>query len=289
MQGRQKTFTSISQVVLMCITLLACASPDYPPAVTLKKVSQVTLPPGLAETSGLYCREDSLLTINDSGNLPLIHTIDYQGNIQSATRVAAPNNDWEAITLTGDTLVVADIGNNRGNRTDLSLITINSKSGETRRRLPLAYKANPVSANQAYAHDFDAEAITAVQNTVYLFSKSWATQIANVYRFTLDDDLTALRPQKTIQGLPGVITGADWDSGRHQFVLIGYLSDPFGNFDAFISRLDRNLRVLDTWPLTDFKQVEGICVSANGDYWISQEAGSGSQAVLAQFRLQNER
>ncbi len=272
-------------ICAICSLLIGCAASTHPPTTSLEPISKITLPAGLRETSGLYCLNDSFLTINDSGNLPLIHTFDKQGQISHSLRVRHPNSDWEAITLDGDTLLVADIGNNRGKRTDLALIPVNRSSAKTLPAIPLGYKENNVGQNLPYAHDFDAEAMTVADDMVFLFSKSWASHIANVYRFSLGDDVSALSPYATVEGLPGVITGADWDTQRQQFVVVGYLSDPFGNFDAFIARLSDDFTPLDIWPIADFKQVEGICVCSQGDYWITQEAGDGEPAILAGFTL----
>lgn len=287
MQGT-RAVNNYLPILMACWLLSGCAGPRYAPDVKLEKVSEVVLPAGLRETSGLYCQADTFLTINDSGNLPLVHTLDKQGNMLSAQRVRYPNTDWEAITVVEDTLLVADIGNNRGNREDLSLIPVALHNGETLTAKPLGYHANNVVDNQPYAHNFDAEAMTVAEGEIYLFSKSWATEVADVYRFTLEDDLSSMRPHATIEGLPGVITGADWDERRQQFVVVGYRSDPFGNFDAFIARLGRDFDVVTIWQLPAFRQVEGICVSADGHYWITQEAGDSHPPLLASFRLINQ-
>lgn len=287
MQGARALHKCIS-VAVTYVLLSGCVGPRFAAVAKLEKTSQVVLPAGLSETSGLYCQTDNFLTINDSGNLPLIHTLDETGNLVISQRVRHPNTDWEAITVVDNTLVVADIGNNRGKRTDLSLIPVALDSGATMTAKPIGYQANNITTNRPYAHDFDAEAMTVADGAIYLFSKSWATHIAQVYRFRLDDDLSSMTPYASIAGLPGVITGADWDKNRQQFVVIGYLSDPFGNFDAFIARLDSGFTVMDVWQLPEFRQVEGICVSTNGQYWITQEAGDNGPAVLASFRLIDE-
>ncbi|CAA0350237.1 conserved hypothetical protein [Alteromonas infernus] len=62
----------------------------------------VELPDELAETSGLFCEQSGMFSLNDSGNAPVIYRVNYQGEIVERTPLALTNKDWEAITADAD-------------------------------------------------------------------------------------------------------------------------------------------------------------------------------------------
>lgn len=256
-------------------------------AFSLVLLQRIELEGALAETSGLVCSATGMLTINDSGNAAALFAIDYQGQIVKRYDIHSANIDWEAVTTIGDTVYIADIGNNKGKRKDLSILAFNTLTEEVdANRLSYASNRTP-NANKPYAHNFDAEALTAKDNTLVLFSKSWADYVAKIYQFSFDGALVDLEPVAEFSGLPGVITGADWDSQRQQFVLIGYKSDPFGNFDTFIARVSAKFELMSVQPLDELKQAEGICVDKQGDYWVSQEGSDSAPALLLQYQVEN--
>ncbi|MEW9797300.1 hypothetical protein [Alteromonas sp. CYL-A6] len=271
----------LTTAIVLWTMLSGCVSSVAENLPALTERQRVTLPPSLSETSGLFCQGERLLTINDSGNSPLLYTINTRGDVEHVRLLHARNHDWEAVTMIGDTAFVADIGNNHGNRENLSVIQVSASKEET--VYPVGYADNTPARNTSYAHDFDAEALTAKEGKLLLFSKSWASYDARVYIFAPGEDISQLRPSARITGLPGVITGADWDSVRNEFAVIGYRSDPFGNFDAFLARISEDFRVITVWPLDGFRQAEGICVSPSGSYWVSQEADDTQPALLIEL------
>lgn len=262
-------------IIIVVSSLLGCSSTISPDAITLGTLR--VLPEALAETSGLYCNENSMLSINDSGNAAVIFEIDYEGEIVATTEIEQKNVDWEAIAADQQFIFIADVGNNKGKRTDLSIIQypLNGTPMTTR---AVSYAANQVSGNIAYAHDFDAEAMVAANDRLLLFSKSWRSGIAYVYDITATSE--SLLPYAQIEGLPGVITGADYDEIRDVYVFVGYKSDPFGNFAAFMAQADTNFALLNVWSLENYQQVEGVCVDKSGDYWFTEEATKTRAASL---------
>ena len=122
------------------------------------------------------------------------------------------------------------------------------------------------------------------EGKLLIFSKSWRTGIANVYEVG-SETLQILTPIAQIAGLPGVITGADFDEMRNLYVVVGYKSDPFGNFSTFLAQLDTSFTPIEVWPLDEYKQVEGICVDKQGDYWFSEEATDLRKASLTRATI----
>lgn len=244
----------------------------------------VALPQALAETSGLFCTGNGLYTLNDSGNAASVFELSYSGEIRRTLSLSVINQDWESVTGDDDFLYVADVGNNKGQRGAVQVHKVARNNTDNITTYTLTYKGNNPQDNMAYAHDFDSEAMLAHNGELLLFSKSWRTGVGKVYKVDNSEN-QMLTPFAEIKGLPGVITGVDYDDKRAVYVVVGYKSDPFGNFSTFMAQLDNGFNPVNIWPLEHYKQVEGVCVDAAGDYWFSEEATKGRKASLTRAHL----
>ncbi|GFD69360.1 hypothetical protein KUL156_59160 [Alteromonas sp. KUL156] len=269
-------------ILSLAITLSSACAINYPtPSASLKINSIVTLPEELAETSGLFCEEEGMYSLNDSGNAPVIFHVNYQGEITEQTRLALTNKDWEAITADSAFFYIADVGNNKGKREQVEIHKVNRSNVNDIETITLKYAGNNANNNIPYAHDFDSEAMVMFDNKLLLFSKSWRTGITHIYHVNDTKSVQTLSPFASIEGLPGVVTGVDFDRVRNRFVITGYKSDPFGNFATFLAQVSKEFTLLDIWPLDEYKQVEGVCVDTEGRYWFSEEATEGREASLS--------
>lgn len=269
-------------ILSLTITLSSACAINYPtPSASLKINSIVTLPEELAETSGLFCEEEGMYSLNDSGNAPVIFHVNYQGEITEQTRLALTNKDWEAITADSAFFYIADVGNNKGKREQVEIHKVNRSNVNDIETITLKYAGNNANNNIPYAHDFDSEAMVMFDNKLLLFSKSWRTGITHIYHVNDTKSVQTLSPFASIEGLPGVVTGVDFDRVRNRFVITGYKSDPFGNFATFLAQVSKEFTLLDIWPLDEYKQVEGVCVDTEGRYWFSEEATEGREASLS--------
>ena len=81
------------------------------------------LPQTVKETSGLLVVDGKIITHNDSGDAANLYELDsVTGNLLRTINITnATNVDWEDIALDDTHIYVADIGNNNGNRTDLTI------------------------------------------------------------------------------------------------------------------------------------------------------------------------
>ncbi|QGX60468.1 hypothetical protein [Alteromonas mediterranea] len=259
----------------------ACAV-NYPaPSAPLTIKSVVELPDELAETSGLFCEQGGMFSLNDSGNAPVIYRVNYQGEIVERTPLALTNKDWEAITADADAFYIADVGNNKGKREQVEIHKVNRANVNNIETITLKYAGNDATNNIPYAHDFDSEAMVKFDNKLLLFSKSWRTGITHIYQVNEAERVQIISPFASIEGLPGVVTGVDFDQHQKRFVVTGYKSDPFGNFSTFMAQVSKDFSLLDVWPLEHYKQVEGVCVDSQGLYWFSEEATEGRKASLS--------
>ena len=272
-------------VSILC-AVSGCMAPIPSSSKGLHIEETITLPPMLSETSGLFCADDHVLSINDSGNAPAVFEVSYSGKLKQTITLPIINNDWEAVSADSDYFYVADIGNNKGQREQVAVYKVNQQNVKDIETLSIKYAANNVNSNIPYAHDFDAEAMVKKGNELLLFSKSWSSGITHVYRINEGESLQVLTPFAAISGLPGVVTGVDYDSGKQQYVIVGYKSDPFGNFAAFIGEVSQDFTLTSIWPLEGYKQVEGVCVDKRGNYWFTEEKTETRAASLTKASVQ---
>ena len=88
-------------------------------------VEDINLSKKLDETSGLEIINKQLVTINDSGNDPVLFYINESGNILDERKLnCCKNNDWESLAADSDYVYIADFGNNYDTRKNLSIIKI---------------------------------------------------------------------------------------------------------------------------------------------------------------------
>ena len=78
----------------------------------------------LSETSGLFCANDHVLSINDSGNAPAVFKVSYSGKLKQTITLPIINNDWEAVSADSNYFYVADIGNNKGQREQVAVYKV---------------------------------------------------------------------------------------------------------------------------------------------------------------------
>ena len=242
--------------------------------------SAISLPNSLKETSGLHCEKNSLLSVNDSGNDPVVYRISLEGDVLFSQRLPIDNQDWEAMTADEQYWYIGDIGNNSGRRETLSLFKVNQGAPNEITELTLTYAGVDMSEHVYFEHDYDAEALVNVQEHLFLFSKSWSTEVGLVYKINKDDKVQSVRPLAEIQGLPGVITGAAWDAHNEQFLLAGYQTSFWGMMSPFIASLSRSFEILHIQKLEGFSQVEAICIDNKQAIWLTQEGSTFKSAKL---------
>lgn len=281
-------------ILLISINLLvACGSfaasnPNY---VVLE---ENVLANELKETSGLYCPQiGSAFTINDSGNKPIIFKIDSSGQIIDKKLVSAKNTDWEAITGDSQYFYIGDVGNNKGERKFVQIHIVpkkvtpkkdsESKTNDT--SLNLFYINNSINKNEYLNHDYDAETLINLDDSLFLFSKSWNSGTLFIYQLNKIEATQYIEPVSEIMGLPGVITGGDFDRKNNQFILVGYKLNGMGGFSPFMAIINRNFSLHKSFVLSGYGQVEGVCVAPNGEVWFTQESSFFSDHKIVKLKL----
>jgi len=125
----------------------------------------VVIPPFVSRRDTSSCPEDPALV--------------YEG-IQVE---GAVNIDWEDIAIDGDTLYIADTGNNANPRRDLAVYVLKEPNPETTlqtpilKRIPIAYPDQKAFPGDEW--HFDCEAIFVFQGKLYLLTKHRAPRQPN--------------------------------------------------------------------------------------------------------------
>ena len=263
----------------------ACSSTDSGNDSGIEVLEDIVLDEQLVETSGLYCEANQIFTINDSGNSPNLFTLDPSGRIVKSERLTRKNTDWESITADSEFFYIGDFGNNAGKRSDLAVLKVSRTDPSDITPLSVNYENYDIAKNEYYAHDYDAEAMVSQGDHLVLFSKSWLTRVVKVYYLDKDQPTPLLSPVAEVSGIPGVVTGADFDAQNNRYVIVGYTSNTLGMFKPFIATLSAEFDLISTYKLTGYGQVEGLCVRENNTIWLTQESSPLSAAKLIRVKL----
>ena len=239
------------------------------------------------ETSGLVYSNDTIFSINDSGNTPSIHALRVSdgAHVHSWTVTNAQNQDWEALTQSHTHLFIADVGNNMGNRSSLDIYSIPKAELSTNNAFLLAQKQSfrfgdqPASGLQMNAHNYDCEALFFWQDSLHLFSKNWENLWTKHYVLPLTwQDTLVVYPADSFE-VNGLITDAAIDTSNNSFYLLGYKKELSGLYSSFMYRflnqnnlfLASDYQRIELGSTLNLGQTEGICVSDSANGFMSGE------------------
>ncbi len=241
------------------------------------------LPEQVKEGSGLMGLRGLIWTFNDSGGKEVLYGMDWHtGEIRQRIKLDdAKNRDWEAIAHDDRYIYVGDFGNNSGARTDLKIYRFPIDSignGEKTSVKPdvirFAYTEQGEGKQFTPDRRFDCEAMVAVDDTLFLFTKDWVneqTMLVPVparpgeYRVTARDQFPA----------NGLVTDAGILPDSSLLVLCGYhdytpfviVFEDFKGTDFFGGKSRR----IDM-PALFRVQTEGIYLKNADSVFISSEA-----------------
>jgi hypothetical protein len=277
-------------LLIIGINLLTGCSSLATNTANYSVLEESDLPEELKETSGLYCpKVGSAYSVNDSGNEPIIYQVDSAGRIIDKKVITAENVDWEALTGDQQYFYIGDVGNNSGNRKYVQVHAVpkqdNNNDEPNVQTSKVLYINNSVKKNVYLNHDFDAETLINLDDNLFLFSKSWNTGILFIYQLNKTSLEQEVDHVGVIEGLPGIITGGDFDSKNNRFILSGYDINRLGSLSPFIAIVNKDLTLHKLFELSGYGQVEGICVTPNNEVWFTQESSFFSKQKLVKLNL----
>lgn len=295
-----------------CALLLPAARLAAQPAAevrALTPVAQMTHAP-LDEVSGIVKSRrypNTYWVHNDSGDQPRLFAVRADGTtimppfLSGGLYVGPPvagkqeypgiridlaaNFDWEDIALDGDTLYIADLGNNGNARRDLGVYVLTEPNPEAVDRarvlrwLPVAYPDQDAFPGDRW--HFDCEAIFVFRGKLYVLTKHRASrQIgvpetgSNLYRLDSahTDRVNVLKRVDGHLDLGGWVTAADLSpDGKTLAVLCQgpvqsvWLFDAPRSGDRFLSSTARRL------VFTGARQCEAICFDGDDQLLVTNE------------------
>ncbi|WP_124978770.1 hypothetical protein [Nonlabens xiamenensis] len=217
----------------LLLLFTACGTPAISSSDQLARINDqpiaveqvARLSADLTETSGLEVWNGQLVTHNDSGDGPSLYFLNEQG--QETYRVTYLNLtavDWEDIAQDENYMYIADVGNNSGDRRDLTIyrlpVTEILNTELVAETLGINYLDQTDFSRRDQNHGFDAESLVALNGELYLFSKDWKDQNTQIYPIDQLNPEQSLSPVASY-AVKGLITGATHNQ-RGTIMLCGY-------------------------------------------------------------------
>lgn len=245
----------------------------------------------VAETSGLIHFSDRLITHNDSGGMNALYEISTEnGNVLRTVEVEnASNVDWEDICQDNEFIYVGDFGNNNGDRKNLRVYKISkddylSSNSVVAGIIDFSYGDQNDFESSPNDTNFDAEALIAFGEDLFIFTKNWVDQRTNIYKLSKAPGTYEI--QRIDEFNPsGLITGGTYNSGSNKVLLTGYsgirafLIELSGFSDGIFSNGTIEKNTLNI-PLSESFQTEAIAYSDASQHFISAEKNALGDAAL---------
>jgi hypothetical protein len=217
--------------LLLTLLLISCTPTTQPPTdieyLPLERLA--TLPKSLTETSGIAtCGDSAFYVHNDSGNKPRLYQISAStGSIEREIRIRdVKNHDWEELAEDSMYVYIGDFGNNEGIRSNLMIYKVNknklaSKDEADAEIISFEYPEKTFFESLG-KHNYDCEAMIALKDSLYIFSKNRGDLETDVYRLPKQPgEYTAERIGHF--NTRGLITAADFLPGEtNTLALLGY-------------------------------------------------------------------
>ncbi len=251
----------------------------------------------IEESSGLIYLDGRVITHNDSGGGAFLFEVNEQtGNVtRQVTIVNATNRDWEDIEQDDAYIYIGDFGNNNGSRKDLRVYRI-SKSDyldgddmATAELIEFSYEDQTDFTSANMDTNFDAEALIAYEDFLYIFTKNWIDGRSHIYRLPKEPGTYSATRIDEFNS-EGLVTGATYNSISDRVILVGYSGiSPFltqlsgftnGKFsNGSIIRSELNV------PLGISVQVEAIAFENETRHLLTSESNFLGDAGLMEISL----
>jgi hypothetical protein len=279
-----------------------------PPQLALRRIAKLDYADVIDEMSGIVKSRqfaDTYWVHNDSGDTARLFAIHKDGRVilpprynrkedagkQDPKRVyegitinGASNLDWEDIAIDGDTLYVADTGNNFNFRKDLCVYELKepdprvATGTHTLRRIPVAFPDQTEFPPRG-AWNWDCEAVAAHRGKLYFVSKwrvgAQGTPSDGAALYVLDkpktDQVNVLKKLDVHTSLGGWVTGADISpDGKTLAIVVQAPKQSVWLFD--MTKGPKILsRPVGRVVVTNGNQLEAICWEDNDRLIITNE------------------
>ena len=293
-------FLHFSLLGLFLFNLSSCKLEVQPSGEEIPIESIAKLPKELRETSGIArCSDSTYYVHNDSGHKPRLYEISAtSGDIKRKVDIKdADNKDWEELAEDSTYIYIGDFGNNEGLRKDLTIYKVNKADLESgdKADAEAIYFDYPNRSTFIFGgkHNFDCEAMIAIGDSLYLFSKNRADLSTDVYRLSKSPGNYIAEHLGRFNS-SGLITAADFNASEsNRLALLGYktvgnkyvsflwLFSDFSNTDFFGGKHQR-------FEVSPDLQAEAIIFESDTTVLITNEQELKGRGKLYRISLSKE-
>ena len=250
-------------------------------------LTTVDLSNKVEETSGLEIYGENFITHNDSGDKARVYIFDSKGKmIKNVRFYDLKSIDWEDIAADQNHYYIADTGNNRGNRKQLTVHILNTTL-DFEGTIHLEYEAQKDFTERSI-HPYDAEALTVYGDSLLLFSKNRETLHSEIYTFPKTAGNYSLIPQAVLD-VQSLITAADYNPELDLLVLTGY---NFQGEQFFYTVTDFKKRGWASFDLTKYPipigraQIEAVKIVDKNNFLLTSEKVKNQFARLIHLTVE---
>jgi hypothetical protein len=267
----------------------------------LDPVFKFNQPGILKENSGMIFWDNLLWQHNDSGGEAAIYGLDTVTNtiVRKVSVKNGFNIDWEDIAQDENYIYIGDFGNNQhGGRpqftiyklakSDIQALTGNvSINAEV---INYTYEDQPAIPikGPANATNFDCEAMIALDDKIFLFTKQWKGNKTILYELSnsINTQVAKIKDSLVVDGL---ITGAAISNEKKRIALTGYtktgirflyLIHNYVGDEFFKGKKQKFI-------LTGFVQTESVTFINEGYIFLGSEALMGIKQRLEMLNINN--
>ena len=266
-----------------------------------------SLPTEIKESSGLVVESPNVFwTHNDSGDKARLYQFDSTGVLRRTVVVKNANNvDWEDISLDTEkrNFYVGDFGNNGQSRRDLTIYKIPiplsatslfPKDTVNAEKISFTYEDQPGFPPIDSLKYFDAEAMTATTDSIYIYTKDFEVVPyqgkTRIYRLPTQAGTYTARLVRVLETdgswkYNGAITSAALGSDGKMLLMTYQKLWAFTNYPNRQFWLGNKKEM--TFGLTQFAQREGVAIAPwdNCTVYITSELAQGIGGNLSTFNL----
>jgi len=274
-------FKAMKNSLLWLSLMIASCTPQT------KHHQRIELPAVVEETSGLARIGEDLLTHNDSGDKAALYQISTSGDLVNTIGIqGAIHRDWEDMAQDEKHYYIADTGNNKGKRKDLTVYIL-SHDFVLQDSIKIAY-SKQTSFKKKKKTKYDAECLISYGDSLLIFSKNRKSRSTQLYAFPKKAGTYSLTSLKKFK-VNTLITGGDYDADAKLLVLTGYLPD---RSQYLIKAQPFALNALDEVILEKYKlplekaQVEAVSIIDSSQVWISSEGEGLNIPFIKKIKFQ---
>jgi len=262
-------------------------------------VEVVSLQDTIKETSGLLYINQKVITHNDSGGDAVLYEIDsLTGSVNRSVVVSNVSNvDWEDLANDDTFIYIADIGNNTGSRTDLSIYRVlisdffNTPNDTiVADTIQFSYSDQIDFTPSSFSTNYDAEALLSIDDSLYIFTKNWGDNWTNIYSVSKIPGVYQITKIDSVN-TQGLITGGTYNVYSNSIVLTGYtflgaFYVELSNFSNTNFSSGQTVKKTLTLPVGASFQIEGVTTINQSQYYFTAEEQNTDYAGL--YRLNTD-